>query len=421
MNSTKILSEIEIWPIDKLVPYAMNPRTHSNVQIGQIARSMEEFGVVNPALVTRDGTVILGHGRILAAKRLGLTHFPVIVADHLTEAQVRAIRIADNKIAENAGWDEDKLSGETAALLEAKIDLSLLGFSELELKRVLAEVENQQGYIDEDAVPEPPQQPVAQEGDEFLLDDHRICCGDATSIDSVKRFLEGRSADLIFADPPYSVNYLGSPRSSAAGMSRPILNDNLGPDFAQFLYDCCVAMLAVSGGAIYICMSSSQLHTLYKAFTDAGGHWSTFVIWAKDTFTLGRSDFQRQYEIVLYGWKQGGSHYWCGARNQGDVWFIDKPRVNDLHPTMKPVELVERAIVHSSRKGDLILDPFGGSGSTLIACQKTGRVASLMELDPRYVDVAITRWQAFTGGQAKLASTGQSFEELTRERYRQPA
>jgi DNA modification methylase len=160
---------------------------------------------------------------------------------------------------------------------------------------------------------------------------------------------------------------------------------------------------------------------LYKAFTDAGGHWSTFVIWAKDTFTLGRSDFQRQYEIVLYGWKQGGSHYWCGARNQGDVWFIDKPRVNDLHPTMKPVELVERAIVHSSRKGDLILDPFGGSGSTLIACQKTGRVASLMELDPRYVDVAITRWQAFTGGQAKLASTGQSFEELTRERYRQPA
>jgi DNA modification methylase len=194
------------------------------------------------------------------------------------------------------------------------------------------------------------------------------------------------------------------------------LNDDLGKDFGQFLYDSCVAMLAVAGGAMYISMSSSELHTLYKAFTDAGGHWSTFLIWAKDTFTLGRSDYQRQYEPILYGWKEGNIHFWCGARNQGDVWFVDKPRVNDLHPTMKPVELIERALLHSSQKGDLVLDPFAGAGSTLIACHKTGRRARLIELDPQYVDATITRCQAYVGGQATLASSGRSFDEVGRER-----
>jgi len=230
--------------------------------------------------------------------------------------------------------------------------------------------------------------------------------------------LEQCPADLIYADLPYNVAYSGSPRSSQARARRPILNDNLGSEFGKFLYDSCVAMLAVAGGAIYISMSSSELHTLYKAFTDAGGHWSTYLIWVKDTFTLGRSSYQRQFEPVLFGWKEGGAHYFCGERNLADVWFIDKPRVNDLHPTMKPVELIERAILHSSKSGDLVLDPVAGSGSTLIACQKTSRCGRLIELDPRYVDVAILRWQAFSGQQATLASSGQSFEEVSRERQR---
>ena len=224
--------------------------------------------------------------------------------------------------------------------------------------------------------------------------------------------LEGRLADLIYADPPYSVAYIGSPKTR----TRPILNDNLGKDFYQFLYESCASILAVCGGAVYISMGSSELHTLYRAFTEAGGHWSTYVIWVKNTFTLGRSNYQRQFEAILYGFKKGNSPFFCGARNLGDVWFIDKPHVNDLHPTMKPVALIERAILHSSQKGNLVLDPFGGSGSTVIACQKTSRQARLIELDPRYVDAAVVWWQAFSGKRATLATSGRTFEDIGRER-----
>lgn len=418
MNPPRIVNQIDIWPIERLSPYALNARTHSKRQIAQIGASMQEHGVVNPVLAEANGHVIAGHGRILAARLIGLTHLPVIVLDHLTPAQARALRIADNKIAENAGWHDENLCAELAALLEAKIDLTLLGFSDAELQRALAELEHQTGLIDEDAVPTPPKKPITLLGEEWVLGDHRLRCDDATLPDGLKRFLEGREADLIFSDLPYNVNYSGR-RSSDAGTLR-ILNDNLGENFGKFLYDSCAAMLAVAGGAVYICMSSSELHTLYRAFTAAGGHWSTFLIWAKDTFTLGRSDFQRQYEAILYGWREGHPHYWGGARDQGDIWFVNKPRVNDLHPTMKPVELIERAIVHSSRRGDLVLDPFAGSGSTLIACQKTGRRARLIELDPRYVDATITRWQAFTGEPARLASDGRSFQEVAQTRQGEP-
>jgi DNA modification methylase len=410
----KMVDRIEIWPIDRLIRYAGNPLIHPDEQLAQIAASIDENGMVNPILVDKHGNVIAGDGRILGAQRIGMTELPVIVLDHLTEAQARALRIADNKIAANARWDEEKLNAELAALLEEKIDLTGLGFSELELKRLLANLKNETGHISDDAVPDAPEQPITRVGDLWNLAEHRVLCGDATSNEIVQQFMEGRKADLIFADPPYNVNYLGSPRSS--GNSRTILNDNLGQDFAQFLHDSCVAMLAVSGGAIYISMSSSELHTLYKAFTDAGGHWSTFLIWVKDNFTLGWSNYRRGYEVVLYGWKEGNPHFFCGARNLSDVWFIDRPRVNDLHPTMKPVELVERAILHSSRKGDLVLDPFAAAGVSSIACQKTSRRARLIELDPRYVDVTVKRWQAFSHGTATLASDGRSFDEVALER-----
>ena len=196
---------------------------------------------------------------------------------------------------------------------------------------------------------------------------------------------------------------------------RKIANDNLGADFERFLYDACVNILAVTKGAVYICMSSSELHTLEKAFREAGGHWSTFVIWAKNTFTMGRSDYQRQYEPILYGWKEGTDHFWCGARDQGDVWFVKKPVANDLHPTMKPVELVERAVRNSSKGRDTVLDPFGGSGTTLIACEKAGRQARLIELEPKYCDVIIRRWEEFTGRQATL---GRRWPKLRRGRRR---
>jgi DNA modification methylase len=216
----------------------------------------------------------------------------------------------------------------------------------------------------------------------------------------VEAVLGGELADMCFSDPPYNVNYANGSDKRRPGSKRPILNDALGAEFGDLLYDACVNILSVTKGAVYVCMSSSELDTLQKAFRSAGGHWSTFVIWAKNTFTLGRSDYQRQYEPILYGWKEGTDHYWCGARDQGDVWFFDKPVKNDLHPTMKPVELVERAIRNSSKSRDIVLDPFGGSGTTLIAAERSGRRARLVELDPKYVDVIVQRWQNATGGSA---------------------
>ena len=210
---------------------------------------------------------------------------------------------------------------------------------------------------------------------------------------------------MCFTDSPYNVNYSNSTKDKKRGRSRPILNDALGEEFAAFLYDACVNILTVTKGAVYMCMSSSELDTLQKAFREAGGKWSTFVIWAKNTFTLGRSDYQRQYEPILYGWKQGADHYWCGDRDQGDVWFFDKPARNDLHPTMKPVALVERAIRNSSKSRDIVLDPFGGSGTTLIAAERTGRRARVIELDPKYADVIVQRWQMVTGGKRGLMAT----------------
>jgi DNA modification methylase len=392
----RLSSVIEHWPLERLVPYANNARTHSDVQVAQIVASIREFGFTNPILVDADDGVVAGHARLLAAGIAGLPEVPVIVLDHLTDVQRRAYIIADNKLALNAGWDEQLLAQELAALEQAEFDLQLLGFSEQELLTLLAEDPIDK---DEDAIPEATATPVSRPGDLWLLGRHRLLCGDATDSASLAALLAGSRADMVFTDPPYNVNY-------GSNADRQIANDNLGEQFGSFLRQACLNLLAVTKGAIYICMSSSELHTLHRAFTEAGGHWSTFVIWAKNTFTLGRSDYQRQYEPILYGWKQGGEHYWCGDRDQGDVWLANKPVRNDLHPTMKPVELVERAIRNSSRSGGLVLDPFGGSGSTLIACEKVGRCARILEIEPKYVDVIVRRWQEFTGKRAVRESDG---------------
>jgi DNA modification methylase len=393
---------IELWSLDRLVPYDRNPRTHSEEQLAQIAASIAEFGFLNPILVDTSNGIIAGHGRLQAAKKLALPVVPVVILDHLTEAQRRAYVIADNKLALNAGWDDDLLRDELEALESDGFDVNLTGFSDEELADLLESGEDTAGNTDDDAVPEAPIDPVTKTGDVYVLGNHRLLCGDSTILEDVERVLDGALADMVFTDPPYNVDYGNTAKDKMRGNDRKIMNDNLGEGFEAFLYDACVNMIAVCKGAIYVCMSSSELHTLQKAFVAAGGKWSTFVIWAKNTFTLGRSDYQRQYEPILYGWKQGTDHFWCGARDQGDVWFVNKPTKNDLHPTMKPVELVERAVRNSSKSRDIVLDCFGGSGSTLIACEKTGRQARLIELDPKYCDVIVQRWEEFTGKKAEL-------------------
>jgi DNA modification methylase len=397
-------------PLGELIPYARNPRTHSDAQVAQIAASISEFGWTNPVLVDGENGVIAGHGRVMAARKLGLDRVPVIELGHMSDAQKRAYVLADNQLALNAGWDEALLRLELADLSELGFDLGLIGFGAGELERLLAG--SKEGLTEDDEAPALPEQAVTQRGDLWILGEHRLLCGDATVKADVERVLDGQLADMAFTDPPYNVDYANSPKDKLRGKHRPILNDDLGSGFEAFLHDACVNILSVTKGACYVCMSSSELHTLQRAFTAAGGKWSTFVIWAKHTFTLGRADYQRQYEPLLYGWPTGHDRYWCGARDQGDVWFIDKPARNDLHPTMKPVALVERAIRNSSKTRDIVLDPFGGSGSTLIACEKTGRQARLVELDPKYCDVIVQRWQDWAGGAGILESDGRSFEEI---------
>jgi DNA modification methylase len=398
-------------PLGELIPYARNPRTHSDAQVAQIVASIQEFGWTNPVLVDGASGIIAGHGRVLAARKLGLERVPVIELTHMSEAQRRGYVLADNQLALNAGWDEALLRLELADLSELGFDLGLIGVGAGELERLLAG-EDRTGLTEDDEAPALPEQAVTKAGDLWMLGEHRLLCGDATVSADVERILEGRLADMSFTDPPYNVDYGSSAKDRLRGNKRKILNDDLGTGFEAFLHDACANILSVTKGAVYVCMSSSELHSLQRAFTAAGGKWSTFVIWAKHTFTLGRSDYQRQYEPILYGWPSGHDRYWCGARDQGDVWFIDKPAKNDLHPTMKPVALVERAIRNSSKTRDIVLDPFGGSGSTLIACEKTGRQARLIELDPRYCDVIVRRWQAWSGERAVLQGDGRGFEEI---------
>lgn len=414
--TTDLALKVKYVPVDHLMPYIKNARTHSDEQVAQIAGSMTEFGFVNPILVGDDGGIIAGHGRLMAARMLGIKEVPTIRLSHLTEVQRRALIIADNKIAENAGWDDELLKQELQALDGDEFDLSLLGFNDDELNAFLDGDAEGEGLTDENAAPEVPENPVSVLGDLWLCGDHKILCGDSTLIDSYQTLLGEELADMVFTDPPYNVNYANSAKDKLRGKSRPIQNDNLGEDFAAFLYDVCTNLMMVCKGAMYVCMSSSELHTLQGAFSDAGGKWSTFIIWAKNTFTLGRADYQRQYEPILYGWKEGHEHFWCGARDQSDVWFVNKPVKNDLHPTMKPIELVERAVHNSSKTKDIVLDAFGGSGSTMIACEKTGRRARLIEIEPKYADVIVKRWQEFTGKKGTLAATGQSFEDLEKER-----
>lgn len=400
-----------------LKPYSRNARTHTPDQIQKIIRSIQEFGWTNPILVDREGMIVAGHARLAAALAMGLPEVPTIGLGHLTPAQARAYVIADNQLGLDSSWDEDILRVELTDLQALDYDLSLTGFDSDELERLLAgeEPDSTRGNTGEDDVPEVPDEPVSRLGDIWVMGKHRVMCGDSVLPETYAALMGDSRAAMIFTDPPYGVNYANNPKDKMQGTHRPILNDNLGEDFGAFLKAALSAMMPYCDGGICVAMSSSELDTLMASFRASGGKWSTFIIWAKHTFTLGRADYQRQYEPILYGWRDGAKHYWCGARDQGDVWQIKKPHKNDLHPTMKPVELVDRAIRNSSRPGDGVLDPFGGSGSTVIAAERSGRRSWIVELDPKYVDVIVQRWQEFTGETAYLEGGG-SFAAVQLER-----
>lgn len=428
--------KIQYVDIETLKPFDKNPRTHSKEQIVQIATSIQKFGFVNPILVDENFEVIAGHGRILAAKELGIDKVPVAQLSHLTLAEKRGLLIADNRIAENAGWDEDKLHEILSELHEDKFDLSVLGFSNKELEQIKAEFESEQELAQTiDDLPTALDTTVSVKGDLWILGEHRLLCGDVLSSDDMTRLMNGELATMTFTDPPYNVDYDGGVGDRKKGVERKIKNDNLGSDFYGFLQKAIENILRHTIGSTYICMSSSELHTLHNAFTNAGGRFETFIVWVKNNFSLTRSRYQHQNEWILFGDceqdeppykeqheeilvgrnKSGKEVPWFGGRNQSDVWQFDKPIKNDLHPTMKPIALVERAINNSSRRMDIVLDPFGGSGSTLIACEKNERRCRMIELDEKYVDTIVLRWQEFTSKTA-IHKNGKTFTELQTER-----
>jgi len=396
-----------------------NWRVHPEAQRQALAGVLGAVGWVQRIIVNRrTGCIVDGHLRTeMAAEKHEIV--PVGYVD-LTEAEEALILASLDPIGAQAEADQEKLNALLAEIRASPLaaELSAPLTEMLDSLRLDPEPEPEPTE-GEDAVPEVPIAPVTVAGDVWVLGDHRVVCGDATKKADVDAALAGGEAAMVFTDPPYNVNYGATMKDNLRDTHRPIANDNLGVDFAAFLRAACDRMLAACRGAIYICMSSSEIDTLQRVFREAGGHWSTFVVWAKNTFTMGRSDYQRQYEPILYGWREGVERFWCGARDQGDVWFIKKPHVNDLHPTMKPVELVERAVRNSSRPGDVVLDPFGGSGTTLIACEKARRQARVIELDPKYCDVIVERWQTFTGREAVLGNgdhAGTTFAHAKRGR-----
>lgn len=447
MVDVVVQDRIELLPVEGLVPYARNSRTHSADQVAQIAASMREFGFTNPVLVDDTGGIIAGHGRVMAAKSLGMAEVPCIRLAHLSAAQRRAYVIADNKIALNAGWDDAMLRLELADLKSADFDLSLLGFSGEELD-VLNEPVVDEDVRDPDDSPALPQKAHSCDGDVWVLGPHRVACGDTTRADTWERLMGSELADCIWTDPPYNVAY--------EGKAGKIKNDDMSAaDFLQFLRSSFAAMFSVlkPGGAIYVAHADTEGLNFRRAFSDAGFKLSGCLIWRKDSLVLGRSDYQWQHEPILYGWKPGSAHRWYGGRKQTTIqemgedspfrqqedgtWAIkvgdqvlvvdgkahvvgeipgslircQKPARSAQHPTMKPVALIEKQLRFSARPGDIIADAFGGSGSTLMAADRLGMVARLTELDARFVDVIVRRWQNYSGRAAVHAATGREFPE----------
>ena len=391
--------KVERRPISELIPYARNSRTHSDAQVAQIAASIREWGWTMPILVDEDGNVIAGHGRIMAAQKLGIADVPCMTATGWSEAKRRAYVIADNKLALNAGWDDEMLRVEFGELRDLDFDLSLTGFDDSEID-ALFPTEIAQGLTDEDAVPDVPEQPVTVEGDVWLLGRHRLMCGDSTSIDAVERLMDGGKADMVFTDPPYNIDYQG-----VKDKRDKIKNDKMSDeDFVDFLRQSLMGC-----ETMYVCCSWQYAHLFKQAMTDLARAPKAMIVWNKVNPAQHLDKYFKQHEIIFYYGDFGGQ-----KTLRGDVWEMKRQR-NTVHPTMKPVELIDMAMVDQPDKA-VVYDAFGGSGSTLISCEKNYRDCRMMELDPKYCDVIIKRWQDFTGQQATLEATGQTYDELKAER-----
>ena len=383
MNTTERFEKVNI---DRLVPYARNARTHSKEQIIQLRASLREFGFVNPVIVDKELNVIAGHGRILAAKEEGITEIPCVFAEHLTEAQKRAYILADNRLAMNAGWDAEMLAVELSDLQGSDFDISLLGFDDAELNKLLGGLEDvKDDDFDVDAELKKPA--ITKPGDLWILGKHRLVCGDSTKEDTFSLLMDGKLANLVVTDPPYNVNYEGT-----AGK---IQNDNMADGkFYQFLFDAFVLTekAMARDASIYVFHADTEGLNFRRAFSDAGFYLSGTCIWKKQSLVLGRSPYQWQHEPILFGWKKSGKHAWYADRKQTTIWEFEKPKKNTDHPTMKPIPLIAYPVVNSSMSGCIVLDPFGGSGSTLIACEQTDRVCYTVELDEKYCDVIVKRY-----------------------------
>ena len=415
----RINIEIEKWPITRLIPRITNPRTHTPEQVAQIAASIREFGWTNPVLVGADNDVIAGHARLLAARQLGMAEVPVIQLGHLSEAQRRALVIADNQLTINAGWSEETLRIELQALQEADFDLTLVGFDEDELARILAAEEATSGLTDEDAVPEVLEAPISVAGDLWRLGQHVLLVGDATNEADVARLMNGAAADLVFIDPPYNCDYQGYTEEHLT-----IQGDRMsGAEFKQFLEAAFLSCRAVikPGASLYVCHSSSWQREFQNALEAAGFEVRCQIIWGKNTFAWGFGRYKFRHEPIFYAHVAGQSDAWYGDKSQSTLWEENKPAANRLHPTMKPVELIERALLNSSKAGDVVVDLFGGSGSTLIACERRGRAAWLIELDRRYADVICRRYQEYVGKPATLDGDGRTFDQIAQERRQEAA
>lgn len=407
---SKTTTEMQLVDIHKLIPYVNNARTHNVQQINKLRSSLREFGFINPVIIDRDFNVIAGHGRIMAAKEEGINEVPCVFVDYLTEAQKKAYILADNRMAMDAGWDEELLKVEIEALQAEDFDLSLTGFDESELAGFFDTADDaEDDDFDVDAELEKP--PVTKNGDLWLLGNHRLLCGDSTREESYTLLMNGKKANLVVTDPPYNVNYQGT-----AGK---IKNDNLENDkFYQFLFDAFTRMekAMADDASIYVFHADTEGLNFRKAFADAGFYLSGTCIWKKQSLVLGRSPYQWQHEPCLFGWKKNGKHQWYSDRKQTTIWEFDKPKKNGDHPTMKPVPLIAYPIKNSSMSNCIVLDPFGGSGSTLIACEQTNRICHTIELDEKYCDVIVKRYieQVGTAENVSVVRDGKSirFDDL---------